>query len=140
MKVTINGAATSVAGGRFSIHNDAGETIASVTAIETIAKRGTGSSYDRHRRAKGDDTISSVDYVVDGDIEAACVAIAANLPESFRAAKFGARFFKTCEEDYFSHFDFLRTLQEQGGWYGNTPKSVVRRIKATWKTGFALSV
>ena len=140
MKVTIKGASTSVAGGHFAVISETGEQIASVKAVETRAKRDAGNSYDRHRMTKGDMFDTSVEYVVEGDIEAACKAIAVKLPQPFQDAKFGSSWFKKDASDFYACFDFLRTIWVQGGWYGNTPAPVVKKIKAAWKKGVSLEI
>lgn len=140
MKVTIKGASTSVAGGHFAIINEAGEQIASVKAAETRAQRDASNSYDRHRMAKGDMFDTTVEYIVEGDIEGVCKAIAAKMPQPFQDAKFGSSWFKQNASDFYACFDFLRTIWCQGGWYGNTPAPVVKKIKSAWKKGFALEI
>lgn len=140
MNVTIQGASTSVAGGHFAIIGANGEQIASVKAVETRAKRNAANSYDRHRMTKGDMFDTTVEYVIEGDIEAACKAIAANLPQAFQDAKFGTSWFKQDAADFYACFNFLRTLLCQGGWYGNTPAPVVKKIKSAWKKGVQFSI
>lgn len=140
MNVTIQGAATSVAGGHFAIVSENGEQIAAVRAVESRDRRSARNSYDRHRMAKGDMFNTSVDYEVDGDIEAACKAIADGLPQAFKDAKFGTSWFKRDDSDFYAYFNFLRTLWQQGGWYGNTPAPVVKKIQSAWKKGVQLSI
>lgn len=140
MIVTIKGASTSIAGGQFAIIGENGEQIASVKAVEVNTSRATNNSYDRNRIAKGDTFDTSVEYITDGDIEAACKAIAANLPQAFKDAKFGTSWFKSDENDFYSCFNFLRALWSQGGWYGNTSAPVVKKIKTAWKNGVQFEI
>jgi hypothetical protein len=141
MKVVIKGSSTSVAGGNFAVVNaETGEQIAAVKAIETRCSRNAANSYDRHRISKGDMFDSTVEYVVEGDIEAACKSIANNLPQAFKDARFGTSWFKQDATDFYACFNFLRTICACGGWYGNTPAPVVKKIKTAWKKGFALEI
>lgn len=140
MKVTIQGESTSIAGGHFSVVSETGEVIASVRAIETRVKRDASNSYDRHRMSKGDMFDAAVEYVVTGDVEDVCKAIAANMPQAFKDAGFGTVWHKVDPSDHFACYNFLRTLTERGGWYGNTPAAVVKRIRAAWKSNFSLVI
>lgn len=117
------------------------EIICSITAQGGQRERDLSNSYDRHRAIKEGSmtTLEVTGYDIVGDVQATVDAIKINLPQCFHESKF-ARPYQFKSGDAWPVFDFFRTLDCHGGFYGNTPPALVKKIKAAWKKGFDLGI
>lgn len=129
----------SVAGGEFTVVDaESNKKIASIKSVLTSKGRRIGTNEEKTHilSHRGFD----VRYEVDGNIRDVCVKIAAAMPLCFQEAGFGKRLENGSDEDLWDCFNFLRALDEQGGWYGNTPVVLIKKIKACWKKGFEVAI
>jgi hypothetical protein len=142
-KVKINSALENMGctGSLSVVDAESGEVICAITARGGQRQRDLTNAYDRHRviMEGSMSTLTITGYDVVGDVQATIDSIKKNLPQCFHDSRF-ARPYTFRADDAWPVFDFFRTLTDHGGWYGNTPKPLVKKIKSAWAKGFDLGI
>lgn len=113
-----------------------GEIVCSITANGGTRQRDLSNSYDQHRVIKEGSfrALELTGHDIVGDVQGTIDSIKKHLPACFHESQF-ARPYQFESNDAWPVFDFFRALSCQGGWYGNTPKSLQAKIKRAWKSG-----